>query len=329
METATPQDGQSTETADNNSPTPDNTVGAAVESITNGISDFSQPQPTSDDNTPPAPNTQPPGRVYDGLDDNERDMFQRMSNRGYKTLYPLYLESRKWNEEKTQLNKQLEALKGASFYEEEHAYQVTPEYKELEQTVSSLSGEAAFWNEQLAKIGAGQPYSVLLQDGKGGVVVSNPIAEYNQGEAQAQIIGALTKANSMVQHYSDKLSTYSEGYKTKYEGAKKSLESVENKIFAGADMKKLDAAAAEKAKIFPQGLRSVPVKTLARALVIIDGLIAMNRRIQGTNGANTIKNNIARSAGPGAGQVNTGVSQGKTVGSAMEEFKKAKAMGVI
>jgi len=356
MENHTPTNGQSDATVPDNENA--NTVGAAVEAIASGGASIETPPaptttPSPGDNkgvTPTPSDDQPPARLpipdgtqegakiyraatgwrdYSGLSPSEVDIFQKMGNRAYNTLYPIYMESRKWNTEKETLKKELEALRGASFYENENAYRVTDEYQQLEQVVNSLSGEQSFWQSQLAAIEGGQPYSVLVQDGKGGVAVQGPITEYNQGEARAQILGALTKANAMVQQYSGQLASYGQSYKGKYEGAKKTLADTEARIFNGADMKKLDQAADMKIKMFPPEIRSVPVRTLARALVVIDGLIAMNKRTAGNGVSQRLKNNISQAAGPSNGQITTGATPGQTVGSVMEEFKRAKAMGHI
>lgn len=331
--------GQSTDQVDNvtTDPAPDNTVGAAVDAIVNGVTD-GDGDGGGDRQTPPADDTdnQPQNRQnqrdYSGLSDEERDMFQRMSNRGYQKLYPLYLESRNWQTWKTEkenLQKQLEELRNSSFYEDENAYQVTPEYQQLSQTVSKLSGEAEFWKEQLANIENGQPFSYLHQDPNGQITVKGPVTEYNQGSARAQIIGALTNANALMQNYSAQLNSYSQKYKTGYESAKKSLQDVEAKIFAGADMKKLDAEAEKKLKMFPSSIRSIPVKTAARLLVVLDGLIAMNRRANGSQVTQRIKSNIAQAAGPSGSAINTGMPKGKTVGDVMSEFQKGRALGQL
>lgn len=335
------QSENSSQTVTQDAPDNSNTVGAAVEAITQGMSGYTPttaPTPSDDNSSQSNQNYQqtqsrqgyqPTPRVYDGLSPEEVNMFKNMSNRAYEALYPHYVETRNWKQEKAQLTSELEKIRNASFYEDENAYQVAPEYQQLSGVVQSLSGEASFWQNQLNAIEAGQPYSVLIQNADGKVQVHGPITEYSQGEARAQVLGALTKANALHNQYATQLSSFGESYKTKYSGAKKSLEQTEAQIFAGADMKKLDSAAESKMKMFPSEIRSVPVRTLARALVIIDGLIAMNKRMNGNQVSNTIKQNISRAAGPTNGQFQAGTNKGNTVGNVMDDFKRAKAMGQI
>jgi len=264
-------------------------------------------------------------RTFEGLDPEEQRMFKDMSTPAYKKLYPLYLEARKQKEEIETLKSQATQAQQTSFYDQDGAWRITPEYSQLSQTVQQLNGEVDFWTQQLESLEEGGKAIVLTgYDQNGRPQYSEPLE--SSPRLKAVISGALSKAHSLALHHGDKLANYEQSFKEKYSSHKDTIKSLRSKIFTGVDLAKLEAAASKKLSIFPEYLRGRDeYKTVAECLVVIDGLVAMNRKLQSKGVTNGIKQGIVNSAGPAADAIkpNGGGGEG-SVKDILSQFARAK-----
>lgn len=275
-----------------------------------------------------------PSRVFDGLEPQEKAMFQKMSNDAYNHLYPFYIKAKNWEKELADLKRQNTELSSVTSFDRDGAWKLTPEYEQTSSLLNQYTGEVAHWREQLTNIRAGRPWQPIVQDQDGNPVLGQVMAAPEDPGERAQwettIQSALMEAHNLKAHASAKFRDLESGYKTKHTNFVQTLQGVESKIFAGADTKKLDEAAKTKLSLFPEYTHSQPAfKMLAKALVLIDGLLAMQKQTRGQNISAQIKNRTAAAAGPaGATITQTGRSGSPTVGSVIDEFKAARAAGV-
>lgn len=262
-------------------------------------------------------------RDYSGLDEVEIAWFKRMGNEAYANLYPRYLESKKHKETIDRLNKELEASRGAHFFEQDGAWTLMPEYRQIEQSVNRLNAEASHWQEQLRLIEEGQEWTPLVLDPQGNVVLGAP--QPASTAAKAEIMGALNKAYSYAANAQNQLQAFQGQFKEKHSNFVKSLNGLREQIFKGADLTKLEKAAAPKLEMFPAHMRTRPeVRALAEALVLIEGLTAMVNTSRANKASMQIKSNIASAAGPNGSRVAQGSGKGETIGSVLNQFKKLK-----
>lgn len=323
----------SPETQDSQTQTPEiiSTVGDALKLLE---SHRAENQTTPGLKPTAQPSTKPTGlnskRKFDGLEEHEKQMFDRMSTEAYNYLYPKYLKQKETEQKLAELQTQNSQLKEVSFYDQDGAWRITPEYSTYEKAVNQLNGETAFWTEQLANIEAGNKCTALIgYDDKGNPQFMHDLEPTPQ--IRAQFSAALNKSLVLANDYQNKLAQYENGFKEKHTSYLGQLKEVRNKIFAGADLTKLEKAAQEKLKIFPQFTHQRPeVKMLAESLVVVDGLLSIIKQLKNTNATNGVKHATAISAGPTSDRITAGGGTGvKTVGEALAEMKKMRDSGQV
>jgi hypothetical protein len=267
-------------------------------------------------------------RKFDGLEEHEVKWFKAMDNDGYNNLYPKYLAQKTREKEFTDLQAENEKMKGASFFENDEAWTITPEYKQIASDSNRLQAEASHWEEQLALAQQGQPWSAIIK-GPDGLPVIEDSTRIGDGAAVAQITAALTRAYTLQTNISNKMQAFNTEFKGKHQSFVSTLADIEKKIFAGADMTKLSKAAESKLSMFPSHIQKQPVtQSLAKALVVIDGLLAMFKNSRNSATSNNMRSSISRAAGPTDGEFQQSNMNGdRKVGDVIADFKKARAAG--
>lgn len=321
--TETSSSQQVTEGSDEQTPAAEvklNTVGAALDAFKKASGDQShqQQQPSFQ---------RPNARDYSGLTAEEIPLFKKMGDVAFATLKPQYLEYKNLKVEHEKLKKQYEEGSKASFYDNEEAYQLTPEYKGLSANVNQLSAEIDHWQKQLASVRANEPWTPLVLDSKGNVVIGAP--QEASPQAEATIVNQLMQGHSLKTSVADKLQQLQSNFSSQHKGFVSKISEVEAKIFEGADPKALEQAMQTKLPLFPPYLHNQPmVRTIAKLLAVNEGLIVMLNDAKAASNTNRLKANTVRAAGPNGGQVQVTGTKGNSVGSILDEFHKAKAMGV-
>ena len=267
-----------------------------------------------------------PKRKYDGLDVVEKKHFSNMSTHAYDYLYPRHLEAKKLKERLQELETSNSQLKEFSFYDQEGAWKIAPEYDQYVQTHNKLGGEVEFWTEQLENQEAGNKVRFLEQGPNGSITVS---AEFDPSpKTRAMITAALNRGMVLQNDFANKIQQFEQGFKQKHTGYLTELNQAREKILSGVDKTRLETAAKKKLELFPTYVRHKPeVKLVAEMLVIVDGFLKMlsqNKQAAATNG---IKQTIARNAGPTSDRIQNGAGGVATVKSAMDDFRKAKMAG--
>lgn len=294
-----------------------NTVGAALDRFDNELKRGSTAAVASSQQQ-----RQPKPRVFDGLDEQEAEYFRSMSNQAYAALYPQFLAAKKLKAEHDQLSKDLEQQRNLHFFEHEGAYRLIPEYSDLQQNGDQITAEIQHWQEQLALIEEGKPFRPLVRNAKGEIVYGE---EREPTPAnKVAVLNALSQGHIYANNIREKLSQFESTFKQQHGSYLQQLQETRTRIFKGADLEKLSKAAATKLDMFPPAVRGKPeVKMLAEGMVIIEGLIKLvddlkAGQVSAVQRARTSVNNGPKNAAAGAA-----VGGGKTVGDALQDFKKA------
>lgn len=270
-------------------------------------------------------------RVYDGLEQDEIRLFKDMSTPAYAKLYPLYLEHKKLKEtyetDKQKYESELNALRSQSSFDQEGAWKLTPEYEQISSTVQRLGAEADHWEQQLAAIEAGEPFTPIVLNAQGQPVLGQP--QTASPMDKVKVMSALQKAHALHGQFSQNLQQFEGNYKNQHKSYLEGLQSARKTIFNGADLTKLENAAKTKLELFPAYVRGKPeVKLLAEALVLVDGFKALlNQKTQATT-TKTIQNKISSAAGPTAETIQSGAGGEAKVGDAMKQFAEMRAKGL-
>jgi len=269
----------------------------------------------------------PNSRDYSGLPEDKIPLFKNMSNAAFAELKPLFLEHAKLKEENTKLKSDFDVASKSSFFENEQAYQVTPEYKQYTANISQLDAEMNHWQEQLANIREGKPWAPLVYDPQGNVVVGQERPATIRDEAS--IVNAMTKGHILKQDISNKLSALQNSFMTGHKSFTAKFQETVDKVFEGADKEVLDKAMQSKLSLFPSYTHGNPlVKGLATAIAVIEGMGILLEEAKASATTEKLKTRTMTSAGPSNGSMGTGASKGEKVDDIMKEFERAKALGV-
>lgn len=271
-------------------------------------------------------------RTYDGLNEEDKVLFKHMSRDAYNKLYPLFLEHKKIKEAQEALIKENEEIKGRHFFEQDNAYTLTPEYQALTQNAAVMDQEIAHWSQQLRNVKKGLPWAPLVPDDKGNPCIGQEMAvdDANKDDVEAFIISKLTEGNGYRNQYQERLAAFHEKFKGEHGRYLSTFDQIEAKIFNGANKEKLEAAALTKLSLFPrhmQGRREI--KSYAKALVLLDGLLALMASRQSAANTQAIVQRTAASSGPTTGDLHpvTGSGAANTIGAIQDEMDKLAKNG--
>lgn len=306
--------------------TPINTVGDALKAFQSereraALQQFPSKVPT------PKPSTPNP-RDYSGLEPEEVAYFKQMGNSAFNALKPKYLEWKQLRGEVENLRKSSAETTKHSFFEHEEAYQLTPEFRSISSNLNQIQAETSHWQKQLANIRAGQPWHPIVLNEKGEPVIGE--AQEAGPEGESVVLNALMQAHSIRSDLSNKLGNIQSSFTNQHKSFISNLTKIEKDIFQGADEKALSDAMNSKLPMFPQYMHGNPlVRSLAKSLAVIDGLISMLNEAKSSKATASIKAATAASAGPkGSDTMSVGVKPGETVGNVWDEFKKARVTGL-
>lgn len=266
------------------------------------------------------------GRDYSGLDENEVRLFKKMGDESFRILKPQYLEAKQLRAEHEKLRADMEMASKASFFEREDAYEVMPEYKHEMQNVAILDNEISHWQNQIAAIREGQDWVAIIgYDNTGRPQYSAP--QKPTPQAEAQIVNAITQGHVYKSNCLSKVENLKSKFSNDYKGFVGKLKEVENNLFPGTDTKVLEQAMEKKLPLFPSYTHANPiVRSLAKALVVIDGLTMLLNEKKTANTTAALKNKTAAAAGPRGGTLAPGNTKPQTVGAAMDEFRRMRAL---
>lgn len=286
--------------------------------------------------TPPAPGPRPAKRLlnttrkFEGLEDDEKELFDQMSTKAYEKVYPAYLKSKKLEKEYEQLQSKNKELAEVSFYDQDGAWEIIPEYKQLSQAVSSVNGEQNFWQNKLAEIEQtlANPDPEVVKaarisllhdyDEKGNPIMKDYPITYN---TKAQVLTALNKATVLSNDYTNRLNNLQGSFKDKHSNYIKGLNSVRDELFQGYDMPKISKLSEKKLEKFPTFVRSRPeVQLLAQGWVLIDALVHLLNKNRTANTTTQMRNNISANNGPRGGGGGGG-NAGNSAADILNEFK--------
>lgn len=276
--------------------TQDTTVAEALKHFSGDFAEEFRVDNTDKSNVPTQQITSQPNppaktRIFDGLDDSEKEHFSRMSTAAYEYLYPRHIKSKQQETEFNELRKTLEQNKDSSFYLQDGAWKLSPEYNNLSGAINRFQQEAGFWEEQLALLEDGKPCKALGRDQAGNLF----IGDLPEGpQSKAKVLGALMEAKRLYGSYSDRLEQYEMGFKQKHSTFVDNIKATRSNILKGLDTTQLEKLAAKKMENFPPYVRNnVEYKMIGELLVVVDALAAQLKQAKQSSDVAAIKNKTA------------------------------------
>ena len=173
---------------------------------------------------------EPKGRTYEGFDDEDKQYAKQMSNKAYDHF-----------------SKKLQTLKvGKSSAEETQdllshpeAYSLNPEYQQLVTDYDRASQEQAHWKKQLVAIRKGENWrSVEGYDKSGRLVLGNDDFQPT-AEAEIDVQGALTEAQSLSKSFSHRASSIQRNHSSDYKTSVQMLDEEQRKQFKWLEDKEM------------------------------------------------------------------------------------------
>ena len=301
------------DTRSGNESQPNQPATADVDAEGNPQPDRQAPQATQ---TPPSPqkrtlqeiqahrSAQAKARVFDGLEEDEVPIFKEMSQRAYEKLYPAYLAQKQSEAKIAELSKAAEEAGNRRWYEEDGAYQLHPEYKEISQYVENLETEEAFWQEQLAKAEAGQKFNLLVRDPKTNQYIVGDVQEPDP-QGKALIISNISKLAQFKSNAASERDRLQNTFASRYKSYNEGLKTVDKEMFGQLDMEKNPTVK----RYYDSALAKIPAEfrgqlvyqMVAKSAAVIQGLVAALRAGEAAKAKQSAIAATVRQAGPGNG----------------------------
>lgn len=281
-------------------------------------------------------------RDVSDLPEEDRPLFERMSNDAFNKLKPMYKEygtlkaEKEANAKKLQENEALIAqLKQGlqpvpdNYYEHENAYVLTPEFNKASSELSMAEAVRNHWQSQLERVMSGEKtFTTLMRDQQGTIRVSQPMQV--DAATDATLRNNLAFAFEQVGNRKAALDSVAQSFQVKAKEASSWLGQWEKgtfPIFDKPEGKELVEQAKDLVLKFPPAYRSNPlVHAFAKSLVLNNRFIAMLQSKQQTPTAAQPKKQTAKA--PSLAEVN-GDGGEQTNGSAAEvsidDFENVKS----
>lgn len=239
-------------------------------------------------------------RVFDGLADDEKPLFQQMSNAAYARIYPEWIKRQEAAEKISKLEKDLEVANAKRYYEEDGAWELDPDVKSTKENLSGLDTEQAFWKEQYAAVEAGEKWYELVLDKNGRLAYGKE--QEPSAAAKAEILSKLTEVSTLRGQLKNRLDGLSSTFKQRHQSVSEGLKKVDQEIFGSLDMTKphIKTAYENHLKAFPRELQSnTMAQMLAKSRVVIEGLVSLLRSKEVSSNGKTAVRKVVTSQGPG------------------------------
>lgn len=300
------------------SQTPDNDI--LEEEISND-----SPQPDQAElplNDPGAPQTKKITlrRDFTGLDEEETKIFKNMNNEAYQRLYPIYLASKEQNNTLKELQEKLDAADKRRWYDEPEAYTLHPEYKQAQASVSRLSNELSFWEEQLAEIEEGREGQTYTLDAKGDYV---PGPKVSGGAGKAHFISLIAHTRNLLNQESHKAEALKSSFSTKYKSFDSELEKADKDFFGKLDTNHPSIKSRYEyfQNRFPAEVRNQrPYQMLAKGLTIIEEMLRRQKEQEADKVVKTQVATTAKNNGPSTGLA--GAKPGKSLEDLDRDYER-------
>lgn len=192
----------------------------------------------------------PNARDYSDIAPEDVEYFQKMGNKAFAKMKPLYLEHKaktaELEETKQALAKAKEGGLPDSYYEHERGYQFDPQYQEAESNYNLANQIATHWRNQLQLIEEGKDWKDLSWDEAKGTFI---LSEDKPANASGRI-GVLTayqKALSAQTNLGEQVQNLRSNFKQKHSGIVEELKNTEKSWFPKfEDAKSQEAAFAQE-----------------------------------------------------------------------------------
>lgn len=281
--------------------------------------------PTSKDVTPAVKAS----KDFSGFDEKEIEMLKRMSGRTFDWLRPQLVEYRELKStEIPKLQQQIKDLQSGktalpeSYYEHPEAYTLYPDYKEASRKADTLSFIANHFQDQLAKVEAGEQWIDLIEQKDGQLSYSQP--QDASPVIKAKMLRYIMSTEQELTSTNAHLKQIRDGFKQRYQQDVDEIGELKKKYFNGYDDPKHPTKPIQEkiSSLLPQSFRNSPVGELliytgAANAVLKQQLEAANEKIKALEG---IKQD-SKAAGPKAGEMRRGpVNNGSKI--SMAKFRE-------
>lgn len=206
-------------------------------------------------------------------DPAERERLSKMSNPAFNRFYDIALKIQNGDlvpkdqisqalaareaELKAQWDQEKATALSSRFFDHEEGYTLTPEYKEAAAAVQAHDDHAQFWQEQLGKIRAGQPYQLIINT-KEGPRIGQQLFDPKDPSAEGHVLAKLTENITARQTWQQKLQTIPSGHKKTYGEFTGRVTQLDKELFEKATAPAFSQAVAKTLEQWPAGLRGRP-----------------------------------------------------------------------
>lgn len=279
---------------------------------------------------PAAPKTVVPGqqaqstRDYSGLNDDEVKLFKNMSAESYRKMRPIYEQHKKIADREAQIAEREKKAVNAmpkGVFDNEHAYILSPQFKQAHQAAEAFRFESDYWAKQLAAIESGEQWKPLMRDTKTGELFEGKPVDATP-QAKADVLRNLTQATHQHSIHQQRLQEVQGGFAQRRNAIVEGVRNYEKQFFHFFEGENNPHKAAIDAllQVIPEDIRDHPLASgYAKAMHTIRLLHENNQKLQAAANMKAKAASDAKLAGPTMSRVNNGAASKPSNG---DDFSK-------
>lgn len=272
-------------------------------------------------------------RDYSDLQEEEVEIFKKMSNKAFNTMKPIYKEYKTYKQTLAQKEKELSELKAKqvevppSIYQHEEGYVLDPQFRQAYSNLTTAKAVAQHWENQLNNIrqGAKEVDNLVFNQQTQRFELAGKVpADVN---TETEVLKQVTRAQTIAMQQEQAVQNAIAFHKQNYSSSANTVSEMQKAFFGKLDTDQYKPLVQQQLETLPPIYRNHPVAQLAARSLVMNALLAnllKSAAKEKSNGATKI---VRQASGPTAGEASAD-GNGKSSNNNSEvnfaDFQKVK-----
>lgn len=271
-------------------------------------------------------------RDFSDLDDDEKLIFQKMSNEAYAKLYPLYKEHKTLKPQLETQSKRIAELEKnalpANYYQHPNGFILSPEFNQLSEELQVSQVVENHWRTQLKKMEAGEDWQDLDITDDGKFKLSEP--KPSDGSSKVDVLSyyqhAISQRQQAEKNIKGLVDTFGQRHGKLSSFVKTDIEDrffpmYKDEILKKPESKEVVAALDRVKAAFPEELQNdLLIGTVSKQAVLIQTLVKALKEVDESKGADKLRADNKSIEQPKPGMAAVAAKPSKTV--TIDDFRK-------
>lgn len=167
-------------------------------------------------------------RNYDEFEPEDQKILKQLSNKQFNQLKERLRDIYNEREQTKELKQKLAEIESngvpANYFEHPNGYVLSPEYQNISSQYNTVASVAAHWEQQLANIEGGQPWTTIQADSNGNPTLGQQFEPSSQ--SKANVMSQMQKAQAMLSSLQTKAESISSNFAKQHKDATEYISNV-------------------------------------------------------------------------------------------------------